>query len=347
MKILSGAEEYFALDIGATAIRVVQLSGSGTSWSLTHFGVAPVDYRVSSSDATDDQRKLSEVILSVIAQSGIRAKNVVVGAPSNKVFATVVDLPDMPENELANTIRYQSDQYIPMSTDEAKIDWAVLGKSTKDAVNNEVLLASIPNSFVEQRLDLIEGLGFNVVAIEPESIALTRALLPAGIPEGKLIVELGDFSTDIIMTFGDAPRLIRSVQVGVQTIIKAASQNLNVDPQQAQQFISKFGLQPDKLEGQVFRSIESTVEQFSVEVSKSVKFFQTKYPNVPVSTMILSNHAATIPGMGEYLSAKIGIPAELGNPWQRVRVSNKDQNTLQTLSPQLAIAIGLAQRGVE
>lgn len=345
MKILSGTEEYFALDIGATAVRVVQLSGSGSSWSLASFGVVPIDYRVSTSDAPDDQRKLSEAILSAIAQSGIRAKNVIVGAPSSKVFVTVVDMPDMPENELATTIKYQADQYIPMSTDEAKVDWAVLGKPTKDSQKNEVLLASISNTFIESRLDLIEGLGLNVIAIEPESVALTRALQPANVPDARLIIELGDYSSDIIMTFGDAPRLIRSVQVGAQTLVKAASQNLNVDPKQAEQFISKFGLQPDKLEGQVFRSIESSVEQFVSEVSKSVKFFQTKYPGVTVGSAILSNHAAVIPGMGEYLGSKIGIPTESGNPWQRVRVSSRDQGTIQTLSSQLSVVVGLAQRG--
>ncbi len=347
MKFLSGAEEYFALDIGTTAVRVIQLSGTGPNWSLSHYGVAPIDFRISSSDAPQDQRKLSEVILSVVAQSGIRAKDVVVGAPSSKVFATVVDMPNMPDNELATTIKYQADQYIPMSSDEAKIDWAVLGKSSKSADSKEVLLASTANSFIESRLDLIEGLGFNVMAIEPESIALTRSLQPPATPECKLIIELGDYSTDIIMTFEDAPRLIRSVQVGSQTFIKAASQNLNIDLKQAYQFISKFGLQADKLEGQVYRSIESSVGQFAAEITKSVKFFQTKYPNVPVNGIILSNNAATIPGMGEYLSEKIGIPAVIGNPWQRVQVSAKDQVNLQALTPQLAVAIGLAQRGVE
>lgn len=347
MKILSGTEEYFALDIGATAVRVVQLSGSGSSWSLSHYGVVPIDYRVSSSDAPDDQRKLSEAILSAIAQSGIRAKNVVVGAPSSKVFVTVVDMPEMPEGELATTIKYQADQYIPMSSDEAKVDWAVLGKPTKDSQKSEVLLASISNAFIESRLDLIEGLGLNVVAIEPESVALTRALQPLNAPDARLIIELGDYSSDIVMTYGDAPRLIRSVQVGIQTFIKAASQNLNVDPKQAEQFITKFGLLPDKLEGQVFRSIESSVDQFVNEVSKSVKFFQTKHQGVLVGSAILSNNAAVIPGMGEYLGSKIGIPAELGNPWQRVRVSSRDQGALQPLASQMAVVIGLAQRGAE
>lgn len=347
MKILSGAVEYFALDIGTTSVRAVQLTGDGTSWSLSRFGVAPIDLRLSTSDSPDDQRKLGEVIMTVIGQSGIRTKNVILGAPSSKVFATVIDLPDMPDAELATTIKYQADQYIPMSLDEAKIDWAVLGKPVKGATNNEVLLASIANNFIEARLDLVEGLGLNVLAVEPESVALVRALQPVGVPEGRLIIELGDFSADIIMTFSDAPRLIRSVPTGIQTFVKAASQNLNVEPKQAQQFVTKFGLQRDKLEGQVFRSLEGSVTQFVAEVEKSVKFFQTKYPTIPLGAIIVSNYAATIPGFSEYLTEKLGMAVEAGNPWQKVKVSANDQTSLQPLSSQFGVVIGLAQRGVE
>src|SRR5690606_21646392 len=130
--------------------------------------------------------------------------------------------------------------------DEAKVDWAVLGKSLNDQTKVEVMLASVANSFSESRMDLVEGLGLNVVAIEPDSIALTRALLPVGVKDARLIVEISDFSTDIVMTYGDAPRLIRTLPTGLQTMVKATAQNLNIQAPQAAQFVMKFGMQPDK-----------------------------------------------------------------------------------------------------
>ena len=344
MKLLNSVGDFFALDIGTTAVRAVQLARSGNDWTLVRYGIAPVDIKVSSSDAPEDQRRLGEVIMTVVGQSGIKTKDVVLGIPSNKMFATVVDMPDMPHAELVSTIKYQAEQYIPMSLDEAKVDWAMLGKSVTDATKNEILLASVGNSFSESRLDLIEGLGFNVTAIEPDSLALVRALLPQNATGTRVLIEVGDFTTDIVITYNDTPRLVRSVQVGMQSLVKVASQNLNVQPAQAVQFITKFGLQPDKLEGQIVRALENTVDQFIVEITKSVKFYQTRYQGVPVNSMVMSNYGATIPAFREYISEKVGIPAEIGNPWQRVRVSAADQAKLQPLSAQFAVAIGLAQR---
>ncbi len=345
MSLFSSGGEYFALDIGTTAIRVVQLVGNEGSWRLEKYGIAPVDIRVSNSDAVGDQKKLGEVIATAIGQSGIKAKDVILGIPSNKMFATVIDMPDLSAIELAATIKYQAEQYIPMNVDEVKIDWAVLGKSVNDPNKNEVLLASVANKFSEARLDMIEGLGLNVIAIEPDSIALTRALLPPGVNDARVIIEIGDFATDIVMVYNDAPRLVRSLPTGLQTLVKATAQNLNIEPAQATQFILKFGLQEDKLEGQVARALATSVEQFSTEISKSVKFFQTKYPTIPVNGAIISGYGVTIPGLAEYTASKTGLQVTYGNPWQQVRVSQEDQQKLQGFSAQFAVAIGLAQRG--
>lgn len=344
MKLFSSVGDFFALDIGTTAVRAVQLTPTGSSWSLVRYGTMPVDIKVASSDAPEDQKRLGEVIAALIGQTGIRTKDVVLGIPSGKMFATVVDLPDMPPAELANTIKYQAEQYVPMSLDEAKIDWAVLGRSINDETKNEVLLASVANNFTEARLDLVEGLGLNVIAIEPDSLALSRALLNPGEQNAQVLIDMGDFSTDIVIAYHEAPRLIRSIPIGMQTLIKAAMQNLNVQENQATQFILKFGLQPDRLEGQIVRALEATLDQFVSEVTKSVKFFQTRYPSTNVGALILSGFGITIPSLAEYLGSKTGVPAQAGNPWRNVRMSGSDQDKLQQVASQFAVAVGLAER---
>jgi type IV pilus assembly protein PilM len=347
MSLFSSVGDYFALDISTTAVRVVELSGGGNSWSLSRYGIAPVDMKVSISDAFEDQKKLNEIIGTVIGQSGITSKNVIIGVPSSKIFATVIEMPDMPANELATTIKYQAEQYIPMNINEAKFDWSILGKSPKDPTKNEILLASVANSFVESRLDQLESMGLNVIAIEPDPIALTRSLLPGAINDARVIVEISDTTTDIVITFKDAPRLVRTVPLGIQSIVKSAVQNLNIEASQATQFIMKFGLQKDKLEGQVVRAVDAVAEQFVAEIVKSVKFFQTKYPDTPINTMIVSGYGVNIPDFSRYLAEHTGLKAELGNPWQRIRVSNGDKARLESQSSQFAVALGLAQRGID
>lgn len=340
-----GVGDFFALDIGTNSVRVVQLTPAGPdSWNLAHFGYAPVDEKTSASASPEARRRLGEIIMTAVGQSGIKTKNVVVGLPSSKTFTTVIEVPVMPENELRSTLKYQVDQYIPMAVNEAKVDWALLGTSLHDPKMQEVLLASTANSYAEERLEFIENLGLNVIANEPDPLAMVRSVLPSGVNDARLIIDVGEQSTDIAITFGDAPRLVRTIPTGVKTLIKAAVQNLNVQEEQARQFILKFGLAPDRLEGQVYRAIESTLEGFTAELIKSVKFFQTRYPNTPVGGVMLSGFSAVVPGFGEYVSSKVGIPATPANPWQKVRVSQSDQQQLTPVAAEFARVIGLAQR---
>lgn len=345
MSLLNGSGDFFAIDIGTNAVRVVQLAPSGAdNWVLQHYGYAPVDEKVSTGNSAEGMRRLGEVIMTAVGQSGIKKKDVVIGLPSNKTFTTVIDVPIMNPVELKSTIRYQTDQYIPMPIDETKVDWAPLGQSLHDPKQQEVLLASTSIAYAEERLEFIEGLGFNVIAAEPDPIAMVRSLLPAGITDARLIIDMGERATDLAITYSDSPRLVRNIPTGMKSIVKAASQNLNVQEDQARQFIMKFGLAPDKLEGQVYRAVESTLDNFASELVKSVKFFQTRYPNTPVGGILLSGFSAVMPKFGEYITAKTGITSAIANPWQRVRVSPADQQQLGAVASEFATVIGLAER---
>jgi type IV pilus assembly protein PilM len=344
MKLNKAVGDFFALDIGTTAVRVVELSHSGRGWNLKHYGLLPIDIRLSESTAEKDQRALGEAVSNVIAQAGIRTKDVAIGIPSSKMFAAVVEIPNVAKAELNATIKYQAENYVPMKADEAKIDWAVIGESPTDKQKVEVLVSSVQNSYTEARLDLLEGLGLNVIAIEPDSLALTRALLPDGVQDGRLIIDMGDFSTDLIVTLGTAPRLIRSIPIGFQTLIRTSKQNLNIEEQQAQQLMLKFGLLPDRLEGQIIRSVQSTVDQLTAEIGKSLKFFATKYAGVNVGAVLISGFAAVLPGFSDVISRSVNLTVQTATPWQHVNVPSSEQSKLAPISTQFAVAVGLAER---
>ena len=344
MKLHKGLGDFFGLDIGTNAIRVVQLSRSGQGWSLSHYGYAPVDSKITAGDSPESKRRLGEAIMTAVGQAGIKTPNVAIGLPSSKTFTTIIDVPKVSEQELRATMKYQIDQYIPMAIDEAKVDWALLGDSLRAQGQYEVLLTSVAQSYAEERLEFVEGLGFNVIAEEPDQIAMIRSLIPLGVQDARLILDIGENSTDLAVTYGESPRLVRTVPTGLHSLVRSAVQNLNVQETQARQFILKFGLAPDRLDGQVLRAIDSVLDNFASEIIKSVKFFQTRYTNLPVSGVLMSGFGAVIPQMDSYIATKTSIPVAVANPWQRVSMSQADQQQLAPVATEFATVVGLAQR---
>jgi len=344
MGLLSGVSSFFGLDIGTTGIRLVELHSTGSTKTLVKYAYVPVESKLIQSDSKADQQKLAQIIGNLVAEAKLSTKNVAVGLPNNRVFTTVTDMDRLPLTELGKALMYQADSLIPTPPAESKIDWALIGDSPKNKTQVEVLLSSVPNNFIEQRLDMIESTGLNVIAFEPDSMALARAVVPAGTTMPQLVIDMGNVSTDLVITMGDAPRLTRSIPTGTEAVVRAAQQNLGIDDKQAQQFVYKFGVSKEKLEGQVYQAILGTIDLLASEIDKSIKFFQTRYPETKLERVIVTGGASTIPEFPLYLANKFGLSVEIGNAWRNVSFAAERQNELLAVSNQFSVAVGLAER---
>jgi type IV pilus assembly protein PilM len=344
MSVLSGVKDFFGLDIGTSAIRLVQLRGGGPVKELEKYGLVPVDPKLVLSDAKADQQKVANIIKELVGQTKVTTKNVAVGLPSQKVFSTVVDIEKLSRVELDKTIHYQADTLIPTPIDESKIDWAYLGDSPKDPSKVEILLSSVPNDYIEQRLDVLEGIGLNIIAFEPDPLALVRAVIATDAVSPHMVIDMGMHGTDLVISVNGGPRLMRFISTGNDTIVKAAVQNLGIDEKQAEQFVYKFGLSKDKLEGQIYNAIINAVDGLVSEIEKSIKFYQSRYQNAPLEKIIVTGGASVLPEFPLYLANKFGINVEIGNAWRNISFPADRQNELLAVSNHFCVAAGLAER---
>ncbi len=335
--------EFFGLDLGSTAIRLVQLRRGSVHPALVAYGALPVPANLTSSDSKMDQDKITELVKQLVRENRVSLKNVVVGLPSNKVFATVITTPKIDNAQLAKAIRYQAEQYIPMAIDQVKLDWAVIDQS-KDGKQLEVLLVAAPNSVVDKYTQILENAGLEPLALEANAMAVARALVPTN-NLAVALLDFGSLDTDISIVYNNAPRLIRSVSVGGLTLVRAVAQNLGLDEVQATQFTYKFGLTQSKLEGQVMKAIKPTLDNLVSEVEKSVKFFNGRYPDAKIEKLVVTGSTSSLPELGPFLANSTGLPVEFGNAWTNVAYPSGLQDKLMALSSEYGAAVGLAARG--
>lgn len=345
MGLLTGnSSDFFGLDIGTTGVRMVKLMGHNKARALQMYAYMPVDNKIAISDSKADQQQIAQAVKSMVAKSGVRTKNVAVGLPSQRVFTTVVDIERLSKEELAKTIKFQADSLIPTPIDQSKIDWELLGDSPVDKTKVEVLLSSVTKEYAENRLDILESIGLNVIAFEPDCLALTRSLIDWNSNLPQMILDMGNMATDLVIVVNGSPRLTRTIATGYESIIKAAVQNLNIDDGQARQFVSKFGLNQQKLEGQIFHAISGTVDLLIGEIDKSIKFFNSRYQGVNLDRIIVTGGASILPEFPIYLANKFSINVEIGNAWRNIAFAPERQNELVSIANQFSVATGLAER---
>lgn len=345
MNLVHGVGEFFALDIGTNALRIVQLSGTiRGGFALQKYAYVPIDSRMLQDTSDAGKKKLGEIINGALEQAGIKTKNIAFGLPARKTYTTVVEVEGINEKQLKQTLKYQLDQFIPMALDEAEVSYSILGLSPNDPTKAEVLVSSVSKEFAESQMEMMESIGLNVIVQEPEPIAMARALNPYGSMDASMIIDLGEDSTDLVAMYQGKPRLVRSIPGGISAMARVVAETLSVQQAQARQFILRFGLAQDQLDGQVFKALNATLDAYAMELTKSAQFFQTKYLGVGIKSIILSGFAGVIPFLSEYLEAKTGISTVQGNPWQLVQVTPEQQQVLASVASEFAVAIGLAER---
>ena len=345
MDLLHGVGDFFSLDIGTNSMRIVQLSGNSQhGWTLQKYAYVPISQQLTQDSSDLGKKRLGEAIMGAVNQAGIKTKNIAVGLPASKTFTSIVVTETLPEKELNKSFKYEIDKYVPMAINDAKADCIILGPSLNDPSKTEILVSSVAKDYAESTLDMIERTGLNVIAMEPEPLAMARSLTTPGAIDATLVADLGEESTDIVVMYKDKPRLVRSIPGGVDALIRAIAGGLNVRNDQARQYLLKFGLDEQQLEGQVFRILNSHLDTYASELAKSIRFFQTKYINGKVGGIVLSSYGCSIPLLPEYIEAKTGVPTMKGNAWQLVRTTEDQQRILMNVAQEFAVAIGLSER---
>jgi type IV pilus assembly protein PilM len=342
MGFLDKPIEYFGIDVGLSGIRLVQLKKGSQKPALVTYGHVATAPGLTASDSPTDITRVAGVIRQLVKDAKVNTKYVVAGVPSSKVFASVITTPKLENKELGKAIQLQADQYVPMALKEVRLDWFVIGPGRKDT-EQEVLLVAAPNTVTEKYVSIFEQANLELVALEPNAVALARAVVQPN-DLAVMVLDIGSLATDITIVQANTPKLLRSINVGGTTFVKAVAHNLGLDDAQADQFTRKFGLTQTKLEGQVLKSIKPSLDQLVGEIQKSIKFYVGQYPEIKLEKIILTGGTTALPELPTYLSNATGVPVEIANSWTKVAYQAQLQDTLMGLSTQYGVAVGLAER---
>lgn len=344
MALFNTDENYFGLDLGTNSIKLAQVHELHGTPSLITYGDIETPANLLASDSDIDQQRVADLVKQLAADAKVTTKNVVAALPSNAAYTAIIQVPKLSHEELTQSIKFQADKYIPMAIDQVKLDWVVIG-DVPDSDEQEVLLVAAPNNIANKYLNIVQKAGLELLALEINPIAQARSLVSNKTPDScVLIIDMGVNASDLSIVDRGVPRLVRSVPVGSRAMQRVIAQNLGLDEAQADQFLKKFGLMQNKLEGQVYRTLKPLMDNLIEEINKSVTFFREKNSSIKIEKLILTGGTSALPELPMYIANASGMTVEIGNPWQNVSYPTEIQASLASLSLNYATALGLALR---
>lgn len=343
-----GKDETFGLDIGSSSIKLVQLKEGKGGYFLVKAGMIPLPPESIVDGSIIDALSVVEAIKTLLKDQKVKARNVASSISGHSVIIKRVTLPVMTEEELADSIQWEAEQYIPFNIDEVNIDFQILGADPEGKGQMEVLLVACKKEVVEDYVSVIREAGLNPVVLDIDAFALENMFeINYPVPKGENIalVNIGASVTNINILSDGVTSFTRDISIGGHRFTEEIQKALHLNFHDAEAL--KTG---DKVEGrsrdEVQPVIEKVVDLIASEVKRTIDFFLSQAPGEYVSRILLSGGTSKSEGILEAIREKIGIATERVNPFNNIEYNKRrfDPSYIEDIAPFMAVAVGLALR---
>ncbi len=328
----------FGLDIGSSAVKVVQLHGS----SLIGLGVASLPPDAIAEGTIKDPPSVVEAIKDAVGRAAVGSKEAAIGVSGRELIIKKVQIPEVPVKELRDAVQLEAEHHIPFAIDEVFLDYHVVGRHDGAM---DLILVAVKKSKVVEYVGVVEEAGLNAVVVDVDGFALGNQFELNQQNERGEAVALIDIGASIMKTNvlrGGTPIFARDIPFGGNNYTNAIAQHLKIPFDQAES--AKLGRDVGVSCESLVPALESVSRELSLEVQRTFDYFASTADSERIGKIVLAGGCAQLPGLTDYLSSTWGIPVELAQPFARIDVGGGHSEVVGAAGPSLAVAVGLALR---
>ncbi len=346
-------QDLIGIDIGTHALKLVCLKKIGSQWSLVRWGIIPYAEEIPLDTPLIDRRSQAVMALqNYLRTADFSTKKAVSSVSGNAVIVRYVKMAKTSPAELAKSIKFEAEPYIPFNIEEVNLSFSILGETSEnDQTQMDTVLVAAKKDSVDLRIELLREAGLTPVILDVDAFALENAyesVYPSAQSETVLFMNMGASFTNMSIVERGISRVVRDVFISGNTLTKAIQQQFQCDVRTAEQKKITYGLaeNPSDAEAQQVNEVLMPIARDLVtEVQRSIDFYLSQGTDRSVSKIFLCGGSANLKSLDTFLSNEIKIPVEIFNPLALLQNAPTDLSDEQkALLPQLAVAVGLATR---
>jgi len=348
--VFGRAKSLVGLDIGSSAVKAVELKQAGKGYKVTAFGAESVPPDSIVEGAIIDGAAVADAIRRLFDGNKIQTKDVAASLSGNAVIVKKITLPVMTDAELAESIYWEAEQYIPFDIQDVNLDYQILdpGDAANGKATMDVLLVAAKKEKIADYTGVIAQAGRTAVVVDVDVFALQNAFeVNYGIETGKVVVLLnaGASATNINILQGDQSVFTRDISIGGNAYTEALQKELNLPFELADQL--KRG---EPVDGVTFEDarpvLRAVTENVMLEIQKTFDFFKATAASDRIDRIVVSGGASRAEGFLEMLTERFEAPVELFDPFKNVGFDAKrfQVDAVDAIAPTAAVAVGLALR---
>lgn len=352
-------KDVVAVDLGSHSIKILALKKIGDHWKLQQHDILPLGD--GKADMTQDERNAAALtaLQQYFDQNKTLSKTVVTSVSGNSVIVRYVKFPSLSKEDLAKSIIFEAEPYIPFDIRDVNIGFHILGDVMDEGQKKmETILVAAKREVIQQRLDILKGAGLQPVVIDVDAFALENAYEVNAGPnsaETVIVINIGANVTNMTILENGVSKVVRDVFVSGSALTKAIQRNFQCDVKTADQLKLKHKLlftaeekeqmlAADNKEAlQVSTVMLPVIRDLLGEVHRSLDFYLAQGTERAITRALITGGSANLKNLDKYFSQELKIPVEIFDPFTNVEGSESVPPETRSA---YAAAVGLATRRV-
>ena len=351
MALFGSKKGLVGVDIGSSAVKAVELKpgGRGGEFHLLKLGLEPLPPEAIVDGAIMDSGAVIDAIQRLFSANKIKTNEVATSVSGNAVIVKKISLPQMTQEELAESIHWEAEQYIPFDIQDVALDYELVEGSGSGG-NMDVMLIAVKKDKISDYTSAISQAGKTATVVDVDVFALQNCYeVNYGIDPGRVValLNVGASIMNINIVKGGTSIFNRDIAVGGNQYTDAIQKDLNLSFEQAENL--KKGA---RIEGAARENLgpilQAVSENIALEIQKTFDFFKATSSEDRIDRIFLSGGTSKVQGLQDLLSDRFEAGVEIMNPFNNVIYNPKDfdPDFISEIGPSAAIAVGLAVRKV-
>ncbi len=353
------------LDIGSGLIKAAQIKERKGKYELVRFEMVPLSPGMIAEDSIAEPAGVADAIKELIRKARIKENEAVISlSGSSSVVVELISLPDMPEDQLASTIKETAVEYIPFNINDVNVDFHIIGPG-RDPGRMNVLLVAAKKSVINQYVSVVKEAGLTPVIIDADVFALHNMFeinYEATASRNIVLIDIGSASIKMNFVREGVLSFVREIPVGSSIHTEALQRDFNIPYETAERL--KRGETVENIDdeevaytissasGRIFAEIEHFLasipaELFEEQGEEAGGYYVDTSHSEESLEIILAGGAALIPRFPEMLAENFNYEVKTVDPFQNIAIAKGlDDAFIRDIGPVTAVSVGLALRRI-
>jgi type IV pilus assembly protein PilM len=348
------SKTFLAVDFGAGSLKLAEFEVNEAG------GLRLKDYAIKSLGAEGAQESTREATIlktlqSVLAERGMKSREVNVCAPGFHVFSKFVKLPPVDPGKVTQIIQYEAQQNVPFPLQEVVWDYQILG--TTPGGELEVLLVAIKADIVEGLFRVTDAakLRLQVADVSPAALCNAFRYNYGDLEDCTMLLDIGAKTSNLLF-FEKGKVFSRSINLGANSITQdfANESKLkfdNADKIKIDEGFVSLGGAYEEPENPHQAAISKIARQFMtrlhIQVNQTMQFYRGQQGGSAPLRLFLSGGASVMPYTAQFFAEKLNVPVEYFNPFRNVQIDpSVNLEELARVAHSLGEVVGLGLRNL-